>query len=89
MTVDVQERRTQADAKEGVIESLGEFESPLMTRLTGASYGDVAFAMPNETALLFARGNLVILLRNSGPIVKELGALARTLDQLLIGLELK
>ncbi|MGH8532017.1 MAG: hypothetical protein ACREV1_04620 [Gammaproteobacteria bacterium] len=41
--------------------------------------------MPGETAVLFARGNLVVLLRNVGAKVMGLGPLARRFDQQIIG----
>jgi hypothetical protein len=43
---------------------LGEFQSPLIERSHGV--GDLAFGTRQDGVLLFARGNLVYLLRNLG-----------------------
>lgn len=59
---------------------LGNVQSPEMARQVGSPTGDVAFAMPGGTSLLFARANLVVWLRNAGPKVLPLEELARLFD---------
>lgn len=87
LSVNVLECGSRADAHEAIIDFLGEFESPLIARQTVRGTGDVAFAMPEETAVLFARANLVVLMRNAGPKIMELGTLARDFDDSLIRAE--
>ena len=87
LSVNVLECASRAAAHEAIIEFLGEFQSPMIARQTTGAAGDVAFAMPGETAVLFARANLVVLLRNAGPKITELGTLARGFDQFLMRVE--
>jgi hypothetical protein len=73
-------------AHEYLVDALGEFESNAMRRRTDASIGDVAFG--TETVILFARGNLVVLVRNAGREVVSVTAIARVVDEAgLRGLE--
>ena len=84
LSVNVLECASLAAAHEAIIDFLGEFESPVIARQTGNTPGDVAFAMPGETAVLFARANLVVLMRNAGPKTMALGTLARHFDDAII-----
>ena len=53
-------------AHELVARLRGEFQAPMPALQQRTTVGDVAFGSPNATTLLFARGNLVLLLRNAG-----------------------
>jgi hypothetical protein len=76
--VDVFECASQLDAHDKVIWLLGEFESPLVDRSHGV--GDVALGTRQDAVLLFARANLVFLLRNIGRTWMPVRAAALALD---------
>jgi hypothetical protein len=81
LSVDLYECDTAAAARETLLRQLAEFQGPPLTALPGI--GDVAFAMPGETAIVFARGHVVAALRNAGRSVEPLGNEARILDELI------
>ncbi|HSK72371.1 MAG TPA: hypothetical protein VK892_11780 [Pyrinomonadaceae bacterium] len=83
LRVDSFECRSLEDAHEYLLQTLGEFQSPLLKR-TEEIAGDVAFTFPGETTALFARANLVILLRNAGRKVQPVTQLAAKFDETLI-----
>jgi hypothetical protein len=80
LSVEIWQCASSAAARELLLQVLERFESPRVERAQGAAaVGEVAFAHGEQT-LLFARKNLVVLVRNAGPrIVPALDA-ARTLD---------
>lgn len=78
LRVDVFELPTVAEAHDYLIELLNEFEATEIRRREPTPVGDVAFGTP--LVLLFARGNLVVLVRNAGRAVMEVAGLARELD---------
>jgi hypothetical protein len=47
-------------------------------------FGDVAFSVPGETMVLFARANLVIMLRNAGSELTSMTPIAEQFDSSLI-----
>lgn len=71
-------------AHDQLIEALGNIESDAVERRTDRNApGEVAFAL-GDTMVLFARINLVVLIRNVGPTVVPVLAVARRLDTLLV-----
>jgi hypothetical protein len=59
-------------------------ESDAIERRTDKNLpGDIAFGL-NDTMILFARANIVVLVRNAGPTIIPVSAAARELDQLLV-----
>jgi hypothetical protein len=85
LAVDVFECASVKAAHDQVLEALGNMESTAVERRTGKNtLGDVTFAL-GDTMLLFARANLVVLIRNAGPTVVPVGAVAHDLDALLVG----
>jgi len=71
-------------AHDQLIQALGNMESDAVERQTDKSApGDVAFAL-RETMVLFARANVVVLIRNAGPEVVSVFVVARRLDALLV-----
>jgi hypothetical protein len=71
-------------AHDQLIQALGNMESDAVERQTDKSApGDVAFAL-GETMVLFARANVVVLVRNAGPEVVSVFVIARRLDALLL-----
>ncbi len=83
LRLDTFECGSRGDAHEYLLRLLGEFQSPLLRRAETAA-GDVAFGFPRETVMLFARANLVLLLRNAGRAVQSLAPLAGQLDETLV-----
>lgn len=64
-------------AHEVLMRALAEFQSPDLTR---SEVGDMGFVLPGETAALYARANLVVLVRNGGRKVIEVTEQARAVD---------
>ena len=81
--VDVYSCASPAAAREYLLHLLGEFQGPTLTRAAALDVGDVAFVTPGDTAVLFARGSLVAVVRNAGRRVEPLGGVARALDAAL------
>ena len=70
-------------AHDQLIDMLGDIESGAVERRTGKNaVGDVSFGL-NDTMALFARANMVLLVRNAGRTVVKVGAIARTFDKIL------
>jgi hypothetical protein len=84
LSVEVFECVSVKAAHDQLLEALSNVESGAVERRTGGDVpGDVAFAL-GHTLLLFARANLVVLIRNAGPTVVEVDTVARELDALLV-----
>ena len=83
LAVDAFECASVKAAHDQVIVILGDIESPLVERRSGKNQiGDVAFGL-NDTMVLFARANIVLLIRNAGRSVVKVGAIARVFDKAL------
>ena len=81
--MDVFECASVKAAHDQLIETLGDIESAVVERRTGKnSIGDVSFGL-NDTMVLFARANLVVLTRNAGRAVVKVTPIARALDKML------
>lgn len=65
-------------AREALLEALADFESAAIDRRTDLDVGDVVFGQ--EFMLVFARGNLVVFVRNAGRHVVPVLESARILD---------
>ncbi len=63
--IDLFECASRDEAHESLVRIVSDFESPLIEELKGP-IGDVAFAGRGTGLILFARANLVYLLRNVG-----------------------
>ncbi|TMC52419.1 MAG: hypothetical protein E6J20_12205 [Chloroflexi bacterium] len=85
LRVDLLEASSGTAARELVLELLGEFQSPEIKRVADPRAGELAFSGPGETAILFARANLVAMVRNAGRRVVQVTEFAKTLDTLLGG----
>jgi hypothetical protein len=80
VAIDVFECTTVKAAHDQLLEALGNMESDAVKRHDEKnSPGDVAFGL-GRTMVLFARANLVVLIRNAGPDVVHVEAIARGLD---------
>jgi hypothetical protein len=87
MLVSIYETSSRSESHEFLMQLLGEFQSPEVTRLEEGKIGDVAFATPGETAILFARANVVALMQNGGSRIVPLTEQAIWLDKILSGPE--
>lgn len=84
LAVDVFECASVKAAHDQLIEALGNFESDAVERRTGKNaVGDVSFGL-RDTMVLFARANLVMLIRNAGQTVVRVNAVAREIDKRLL-----
>jgi len=79
LAMDAYETVSAAAARQLMITLLAEFQSPLVER--DAGLGDVGFTVPGEGAVLLARGNLVVLIRNAGEETLALNDIARRFDE--------
>jgi hypothetical protein len=80
LAVDVFVATSVKDAHETLLEALGNMQSGAIERKTEKNTpGDVAFGLAN-TMIVFARANVVILVRNAGRKVVPVGTIARDLD---------
>ncbi|HYM71053.1 MAG TPA: hypothetical protein VEZ44_15755 [bacterium] len=83
LAVDVFECASVKAAHTQLMDALGNMQSGAVERLTDKNApGDVAFGL-DDTMVLFARINVVVLVRNAGPTVVPVGAVARKIDALL------
>ncbi len=80
LSVEIWQCTSPAAAREQLLEVLGQFESPQVERAKGAAaIGEIAFVHGEQT-LLFARENVVVLVRNAGPRIVPVLEAARKLD---------
>jgi hypothetical protein len=83
LSVEIWECDSPAAAREFLLEALDQFESPEVERATDArAVGDIAFAY-RDHALLYARANLVVLIRNAGRELVPVAGPAREIDERL------
>jgi hypothetical protein len=80
--IDVFECATLNAAHEYLIDALNEFESGAFGRRTDVSFGDVAFG--TDSAALFARGNLVVLVRKATPQTEAVTGIAQAIDAIIL-----
>jgi hypothetical protein len=81
--VDLFEGASVGAAHEYLIEALGEFESAAIGRRPDVNFGDVSFG--TDSVALFARGNLVVLVRKATPHPEAVTGIARAIDALILG----
>ena len=81
--VDVFECHSVDAAHDYLIEARGEFESAAIGRRTDVSFGDVAFG--TDSVVLFARGNVVVLVRKATPQTDSVTGIAQAIDAKILG----
>jgi hypothetical protein len=84
LRIDVFECGSVDAAHEYLIDALDEFQSSGMGRRTEAGFGDVAFG--SDTVALFARGNVVVVVRNAGREVTSVTGVAQAIDTFVLSL---
>ena len=77
--VDLIECVSREEAHERVVRILADFESPLVGEATGP-FGDIAFSGGGAGLILFARANLVYLIRNVGRVAVPVEPIALAVD---------
>jgi hypothetical protein len=82
--MDAYECLSRPKAHELLLRLLGEFQLPMASLEQRDEFGDVAFAAPNGEVILFARANLVFLLRNAERVRVPVNATAARFDNVLI-----
>ena len=85
LSVDLFECDSRAAAHELTVKLLGEFQSALIARYEQDVIGDVAFGFPgNRLVIVFARANVVLLMRNAGRRLVPIDEAAQQFDRALI-----
>jgi hypothetical protein len=86
LAIDVWVCVSVAAAHDQLLEVLGNAQSDAIERHRGADgIGDVAFTL-GRTMALFARVNVVVLVRNAGPTTVDVEPAARAIDAILMRL---
>ncbi|MHC4618921.1 MAG: hypothetical protein ACYTEQ_14350 [Planctomycetota bacterium] len=80
LSVDAYEFASRAAAHEALVRMLAEFQSPQVKLRQDIPVGDVAFSHPGGRIILFARANLVLVLRTIGRTDVPVMDIARQLD---------
>jgi hypothetical protein len=83
LAIDVWECASIVAAHDQLLEALANIQSDAVERHDGI--GDIGFGL-GHTMALFARVNVVVLLRNAGPRPVDVGPIARAIDELLVRL---
>jgi hypothetical protein len=84
MSVDLFQTASRRAAHELLLRLLGEFQSLLITRIPTNEIGDVCFSGPGRHLVVFARANLVLLMRNAGKDLISIEEPAYQFDRRLI-----
>jgi hypothetical protein len=78
--LDVYECDSRAAAHDALLRALGELQSTNVVRDRQDVVGDVSFRVPGDAAVLFARANVVVLVRSAGVEIVAAPEPARQLD---------
>jgi hypothetical protein len=82
LRIDFREAPSRAAAHDSLLDVLGQFQSPLISRqVVGA--GDVAFGAEGTAAVLFTRANLIIFVASVGRKPLDVHTIAARLDRAL------
>jgi hypothetical protein len=80
--IDLFENASREAAHEYLIDALNEFESAGITRRPELNVGTVAFG--TASVVLFARGNLVVLVRKATPQSEPVTGVAQVIDTMFV-----
>ena len=84
LLLDILESTSREAAHAALLRMLSDFQSPLVTRIESETAGDVMFAFPGDTVRIFARGNLVVVVRSAARPVRPVSVPASQLDAELV-----
>lgn len=85
LAVDVRECESLEKAHEIVVELLANIQAPDILRHPDP-IGDISFGRKDENLLIFARGNLAVIIRNSGTDAIPVTNFARAIDNWIVNL---
>lgn len=83
MGLDVHECASPSEAREYLLQRLGEVQGPALSRVDVPNGGEVAFATPGHTMIAFVQGSVVVVLHAAGRRLVPLGEVAGSLGALL------
>lgn len=84
LVMDLRECASRNAAHQVLLELLANMQAPDVVRLGDDAPGDVAFARDSNTAIVFARGNIAVSIRNGGKTVVGVAEAARTVDRWIV-----
>jgi hypothetical protein len=84
LRIDVYERASFREAREGVMALLTTLQEPSLTLQETPELGDVVFANTDFSSILFAIGNLVFFLRNVGQVDMPLTDVAAAINKSIL-----
>ena len=84
LVMDIRECESREAAHGVLLELLGNMQAPDVKRLEDSDIGDVAFARDPANAVIFARGNVALSIRNGGETLVPVGELAAAIDNWII-----
>jgi hypothetical protein len=84
LKLEAYECASQGAAHEFLLQVLGEFQLPTVSRQDESAIGDIVFSSPGDTVQVFARGNMVYVISNAGRDVQPVTDVARQVDADLI-----
>ena len=83
LSVEIWECASGQAARDQLLETLGNMESPIVKRRAGKdSLGEIAFGL-GDTMVVFALANTVVLVRNAGPSAVAVTSAAREIEKQL------
>ena len=84
VAMDILECESRDAAHLALLELLANMQAPEIGRLQRDAPGDIAFAHDATVAVAFARGNIVVNVRNGGEAVVPAIEIAKTLDNWIV-----
>jgi hypothetical protein len=85
LAVDIYEADSREAAHELILQLLANSQAPTVERTAEAPVGDVTFRDPSGAMVIFARANLVVMVRKAGQLTVPVEETARALDATLVG----
>jgi hypothetical protein len=86
LSIDLWECASAAAAHDQLVEILGNIQSDAIERQrSDVGIGNIAFAL-GSSMILFQRVNIIVFIRNAGPQIVGVDAVAHTVDALLLKL---
>lgn len=84
LVMDIRECESRDAAHQVLLELLTNMQAPDIQRLGEDAPGDVAFSRDSATALVFARGNIVLNINNGGEELVQVDEVAKTVDRWIV-----
>lgn len=84
LMIDVRECDTREAAHKVLLELLGNMQAPDVRMLDRCSFGDVSFGRKKSTAVIFARANIAVSIKNGGEAVLSVTKAAQAIDRAIM-----